>query len=111
MSSPIVRRDFEVEHEEGLQPGSIEIFSPEYVAPEGDQRGHWKCRYSVDLGEFQHRFWMAGSDSYQALLMTMQIIPTVIKTSPIFRGGKLLCFGESVTSWNELFGFEPQGAV
>mgnify|MGYP001801387720 CR=1 FL=1 len=111
MSAAIVRRDVEVKDAEGLRPGSVEIFPPEYVAPKGDRRGHWKCRYSIDFGEFQKRFWMAGVDSYQALLMTMQVIPTEVKTSPTYRDGKLLCFGEPVTSVNELFGFEPYGAV
>jgi len=61
----------------------------------GEDEHQWWCPYRIEVPGFRKEFRMAGEDSMQALLLTVQIIKTELEALARDQGGRFEHFGES----------------
>ena len=66
------------------EPLFIRVFQPRV---DDTSNGTWACDYEISGAGADISAAMYGVDSYQALMLTLQIIPTFIETSDAFKAG------------------------
>ena len=109
MESVIAQRDVEVEQNNELVPGNIQVFAPQLHTQESPKADYWGCRVAVNFGSYTRSREIFGEDSFQALLLALKMVPTEIEFSPAFRNGKLRLWGNALTSTSEVFDWKPRG--
>lgn len=72
-----------------------------FEEPRPDQND-WRCDYSLEWTGFHQRHYAMGVDSYQALLLALQTVPTMIEASADFRAGRIGALGKKITTHQEL---------
>ncbi len=78
-------------------PLLIRVFQPRM---DDSSTGTWACDYQVTGADLNLSAAMYGVDSYQALMLTMQIIPSFIETSEAFKAGKITWLDRQLTNDN-----------
>jgi hypothetical protein len=73
-----------------LREGAAETAIPvRLFAPQQEESGDWSCRYEIDWPEGKRTRAVWGSDSFQAIILTLQAIGTDIYTSAYHKSGDL----------------------
>jgi hypothetical protein len=90
MSTVIAQRQLRANGE----PLLIRVFQPRL---DDSSTGTWACDYEVSGADLNLSAAMYGVDSYQALMLTMQIIPSFIETSAAFKAGKITWLDRQLT--------------
>src|SRR6202034_1009015 len=73
-----------------LRNGKTEIAIPiRLFAPQQHSAGDWFCRYEIDWPEGKKGRDAWGSDSFQAIILTLQAIGTDIYSSTYHKSGNL----------------------
>jgi hypothetical protein len=112
MSGVIARRELELESDLGDLRGLVEVQAPIH----SDDAPEWRCNYRIAWPGFEWNHAICGGDSYQALLLTLQMIPVIIQTSDDFKTNRLRWKahfvefeGRQVQSqtFDEAFGLKP----
>ncbi|GAB5454063.1 MAG: hypothetical protein Hens2KO_02920 [Henriciella sp.] len=109
MESVIAERDVEVEENDQLIPGKIQVFAPQLHSQDRPKADYWGCQIAVSFGSYSRSREIFGMDSYQALMLALKMIPSEIEFSPAFRNGKLRLWGNPLTSTTEVFDWKPEG--
>lgn len=82
----VAEREFDLERNGEPFQGIVQIHAP--VLNDENGTSSWRCAYRVSWPGFEHQHAMFGVDSYQALTLTLQIIPVIIETSDDLRSGR-----------------------
>lgn len=90
MSAVIAERQLSANGE----PLLIRVFQPRL---DDSSSGTWACDYEISGADLDLSAAMYGVDSYQALMLTMQIIPSFIETSEAFKAGKIAWLDRPLT--------------
>ena len=109
MQNVIAERDVEIEENDQLIPGKVQVFAPEHHPQEGPKSDYWGCRVALDFGSYSRSQEIFGVDSYQALLLALKVVPSEIRISPAFRNGKLKLWGDPLTDPDDAFNWKPKG--
>jgi hypothetical protein len=96
MTSVIAERALDYFGDAGIEHGAARIFLPY------DEGQNWRCDYELSWPGYQHKFYVCGDDSWQALQLAMQIIPVMISVTDDFKAGRLGWLGERVLTKAEL---------
>jgi hypothetical protein len=107
MSVVIAERALQVHGQEGSKPGFVRLYAPQPARNEPDSE--WICEYHLCWPGHEERYGICGVDSYQALLLAMKLVPTLISISADFKAGRL-CELDSDSPLSDLelsFGFGP----
>ena len=96
MSAVVAERQLDFYGADGVHPGYVRV-----EVPTPDQND-WRCNYELEWPGFQQRHHTMGVDSYQALLLALQTVPTMIAVSPDFKAGRIGAFGEKIKTRRKL---------
>ena len=69
------------------EPLMVRLFAPRLDEEHGN--GTWACDFQISWRTEQKRTTIYGVDSYQALVLAMRIIPTMIEASDAVKAGRL----------------------
>jgi len=103
MTPLIAERALTIDRPDGRQQGFVRLH-----APEQRDASYW-CTIHISWPGFEQETSIGGADSYQALILAMKIVPTLIAISDDFKAGHLHEF-DSPDSLSDLafsFGFAP----
>jgi hypothetical protein len=112
VSLPIAERALAVRQADGtFAEGFVRLYTPAIARPD-DPDSEWGCELQLLWPGFDKRKRCLGVDSYQALILAAQMVPTLVELTDEFTAGRLFeCPDDPVPLNNfELsFGFLPFG--